>query len=144
MKTVIFAAMKGILLCLYNWLFGSKLYVIADPKDNSITLSRGLFSHMGGMSLDKAKVYVFYVPARGAYGFTLNPSLDKPTQLCDIQYNSKHQCIGFETLCPTVNRIFYDYSLPHDMKCKLSVRARRTADATLWYEIVKPKPKKSC
>lgn len=126
----------------YNWVFRRGLYVIADPADNSVTLSKRLFSHMDVMSLDKAKVYVFRIPYDSpAYGFTLNPDFSQPTQLCDIQYNSKHRCIGFETLCPTVNRIFYDYRLPHDRPCKLSVTIRQTA-GILYYQICRPHKKR--
>lgn len=127
---------------IYNWVFGHGLYILADATDNSVTLSKLLFHHMGVMKLDVAKVYVFSIPSRRTYGFTLNPSFDKPTQLCDIQYNSKHRCIGFETLCPTVNRIFYDYRLPHDGRCKLSVKVRQT-EGIVYYEICRPKDVKS-
>lgn len=123
---------------LYNILFQRSLYVIADAKDNSVTLSKRLFKKMNVMKLNAAKVYVFAIPQRHTYGFTINPPFSKPTQLCDIQYNSKHRCIGFETLCPTVNRIFYDYRLPHDGRCKLSVKVRKTADV-VYYEICSPK-----
>ena len=78
------------------------------------------------MNLDVAKVYVFQVSSAAPhcgveYAFTLNPDLDQPTCLADIQYNSKHRSIGFESLCPTVNRIFYDYGLSPHRKAKLSV-----------------------
>lgn len=126
-------------LRLYNFLFGRSLYVIADATDNSITLSKRLFHKMGVMELDVAKVYVFSIPLSKTYAFILNPPFDKPTQLCDIQYNSKHRCVGFETLCPTVNRIFYDYRLPHDRRCKLSVKLRKTVEGVVYYEICRPK-----
>lgn len=122
----------------YNTIFRRGLYIIADPADNSITLSKRLFRHIDVMSLDKAKVYVFSIPGdTPAYAFTINPDFSQPTQLCDIQYNSKHRCIGFETLCPTVNRIFYDYRLPHDCPCKLSVTIRQTA-GIVYYLIRQP------
>ena len=105
------------------------LYVIADPADNSISFSRRLFKRMDVMKLDVAKVMVFTVAdinLRSSYAFCVNPPLDEPTQLADIQYNSKHKTIGFESLVPTVNRIFYDYGLPHDRKVKLSVSVENT------------------
>ena len=105
------------------------MYVIADPADNSITFSRRLFKRMDVMKLDVAKVMVFTVAdknLRSSYAFCLNPPLDEPTQLADIQYNSKHKTIGFESLVPTVNRIFYDYGLPFDRKVKLSVSVENT------------------
>jgi hypothetical protein len=108
----------------WKWYRHRSLYVIADPADNSITLSRALFDLMDVMSQEQAKVFMFRVGDGSAgakpYAFSLNPDIKQPTQLCDIQYNSKHRCIGFETLCPTVSRILYDYALP-TCKMKLSV-----------------------
>lgn len=116
---------------IWRWYRRRALYVIADPRDNSVTLSRLLFEHMGVMKQETAKVFVFRLgnaavdntqQSGAIYAFSLNPPLgDQPTQLCDIQYNSKHRTIGFETLCPSVNRIFYDYGLPSDKPAKLSV-----------------------
>lgn len=125
-----------------DWLRSRHMYVIADATDNSITLSRALFHHMGGLSLEKAKVFAFYVPAvephHGHYGFILNPEFDKETQLADIQYNTKHRTIGFEMLNPTVNRMFYDYGLQPMTKVKLTVNCKQLHDIT-YYQIVPPK-----
>lgn len=124
------------------------MYIIADPADNSITLSRRLFNHMNVMKLDVAKVMVFKLADMGAnpcYAFCLNPPIDEPTQLADIQYNSKHKTIGFESLVPTVNRIFYDYGLPCDRKVKLSVSVENTSlvpdicsQHIVYYKIIRP------
>jgi hypothetical protein len=70
----------------------------------------------------------------------LNPSLDQPTHLADVQYNSKHRCIGFECLVPTVNRIFYDYGLPADSRAKLSVKTQ-TTHGMEYYVIRRPHEK---
>jgi len=117
------------LLGVWRWYRHRSLYVIADPADNSVTLSRALFEHMDVMNQEQAKVFMFHlcnvvtenkVQSGALYAFTLNPDIQQPTQLCDIQYNSKYRTIGFETLCPTVNRILYDYGLPN-CKTKLTV-----------------------
>ena len=133
--------MKKILKKIINWLRKRHMYVIADATDNSITFSRALFHHMGGLSLEQAKVFTFYVPAvepqQGHYGFILNPEFDQKTQLADIQYNTKHRTIGFEMLNPTVNRMFYDYGLRPMTKAKLSVKAKTAGDIT-YYEICPP------
>ena len=114
------------------------MYIIADPRDNSITLSRRLVRRMGVMKAEQAKVFVFKTNDKyQRYAFTLNPQLTEPTQLCDIQYNTKHRCIGFETLCPTVNKIFYDYRLPLAKAAKLSVRIRTIRHIT-YYVIIPP------
>lgn len=124
------------LMSVWRWYRHRYLYVIADPTDNSITLSKLLFEHMDVMSHDVAKVFVFRVS--DVYAFTLNPKLEQTTQLCDIQYNSKHHSIGFETLCPTVNIIFNDYRLPHDRKAKLSVEVFVSKLGMTYYTILRP------
>lgn len=116
------------------------MFVIADAKDNSVTLSQRLFKHMNVMEQDEAKVYVFYIPDMRSYGFILNPKLDQETQLCEIQYNTKHKCIGFETLIPTVNRIFYDYGMPADICCRLTVKPRKSGNLQ-YYQICPPNGK---
>ena len=128
----------NILNNIYNMLFHRSMYIIADPRDNSITLSRRLVRRMGVMKAEQAKVFVFKTNDKyQRYAFTLNPQLTEPTQLCDIQYNTKHRCIGFETLCPTVNKIFYDYRLPLAKAVKLSVRIRTIRHIT-YYVIIQP------
>lgn len=155
-----------------------RYYVIADPADNSITLSRHLFAHMrkeAGKSPHShgetparqttheiartanervvttpngeqkghyvPGVFVFRIPRYDTYGFMLDHGIDKPTQLCQIQYNAKHRCVGFETLCPSVGRIFYDYGLPALRPVKLSVSVRRTITGRTYYELDLPTPK---
>ena len=132
----------NILNNIYNMLFHRSMYIIADPRDNSITLSRRLVRRMGVMKAEQAKVFVFKTNDKyQRYAFTLNPQLTEPTQLCDIQYNTKHRCIGFETLCPTVNKIFYDYRLPLAKAAKLSVRIRTIRHIT--YYVINPPYEKS-
>ena len=116
------------LLRVSRWYRHRALYVIADATDNSITFSKALFDLMDVMKLDVAKVYVFKLfnvkslsRELPLYAFAINPPFEQETQLADIQYNAKHKCIGFESLCPTVNKIFYDYGLPHNTKAKLSI-----------------------
>lgn len=111
-------------------LFNRGMYVILDPEDNSVTLSRKLYKHIERNPREH-KVFVFKVGDE--YGFTLNIP-QEPTQISIIQYNSKYKSIGFETLCPTVNRIFYDYGLPLG-KCKLTVKVNKKLD---FYKICKP------
>ena len=109
------------------------MYVIADGRDNSVTLSKRLFEVMKKDELSRAdgdpeaeptdgvKIYVFYIPADDCYGFTVNPVMSQETQLCTLQYNEKYKCVGFESLVPTVNRILYDYGLLAFSSFKLSV-----------------------
>lgn len=129
------------------WLSRNDSYVIADPRDNSITFSKGLCKEMDLDNLTEAKVFAFEVRKVGekrSFGFTLNPKFDQKTQLADIMYNSKHKCVGFESLNPTVNRIFYDYGIIiHDMPHKLSVKKSHIKRNDLtYYEICRPQSNK--
>jgi hypothetical protein len=149
--------MKNFILQLYNAVFARALYVIADSGDSSITLSKRLCRHMGVFRLkDNANVFVFYIPQHaapslqptkthhghprnGSYGFTVNPDFEQVTQLAEIQYNSKWRTVGFETLNPTVARIFYDFRIPHGcQRVRLSVKVCRTAEGMTYYEILRP------
>lgn len=128
---------------LLSWGRSLRYFVIADPADNSITLSRRLFRHIknSAQGSDAPKVFVFRIPENGSFGFMLNPDIDKPTQLCDIQYNGKYRCIGFETLCPSVGLIFYEYGLPETGRVKLSVSVLKTPDGKIYYQFDKPHAK---
>lgn len=117
-------------------------YVIADATDNSITFSRRLFRKLRIMKLSQAKVYVFWVPALNCYAFVLNPEIEVETQLSDIMYNDKHKCVGFESLVPTVNRIFYDYGLPVNSRCKLTVSSTKTRNGMVFHQICRPYEKR--
>ena len=113
-------------------------YVIADPADNSVTLSKRLFAHMRKEAGDDASVFVFRIPHHGTFGFMLNHGIAEPTQLCQIQYNAKYRCVGFETLCPSVGRIFYEYGLPALRPVKLSVEVRKTPQGKTYYQLTQP------
>ncbi len=119
-----------------------RYYVIADPSDNSVTLSRHLFYHMKkcaeSSGVDGASVFVFRIPQGGTFGFMLSPEISEPTQLCKIQYNGKYRCIGFETLCPSVGRIFFEYGLPALRPVKLSVSVRQTPQGKTYYQFDLP------
>lgn len=120
----------------------ARYYVIADPADNSITLSKRLFRHIkdNADAGDAAQVFVFRIPDADAYGFMVNPQIEQPTQLCSIQYNGKYRCIGFETLCPSVGVMFYNYGLPADRRVKLSVSIHRI-NHSIYYQFDKPQCK---
>ena len=119
-----------------------KLFVVLDPADNSITLSKHLFRHIKNNVIhkDKANVFVFKIKDANTYGFVANHDFqDEETQLCCIQYNEKHKTVGFESLCPSVGRILYDYNLPSDKKVKLSVSfVKANNDCTDYYIINRP------
>lgn len=112
-------------------------YVIADPADNSITFSRGLYKRLRILETGRGKVMVFRLKDDGRYCFTLDiPEEAKDTQLAEVMYNSRYRCVGFESLVPTVNRIFYDYSLPAGAQCKLTTQ--EVVTDTMTYHIICP------
>lgn len=130
---------------LITWWRDRRNFVIMDTRDNSVTFSRRLFRQIKNVYGDKdiqPKVFVFYTPAAKCYGFAVNPPLDQPTQLADIQYNSKHKCIGFESLNPTVAKILYDYGVARFMKpCKLTVTTQGTPQGRVYFQIERPHEK---
>lgn len=139
---------KKWILLHWRWYQRLRLYVIADSTDNSVTFSKDLFFLLDVMNQDVAKVYVTQiVNYEGCnkdvvYAFCINPPINQDTQLADIQYNSKHRCIGFECLCPSVARICYDYGLPAMQRVKLSVApcmiSRMNEKESLKYYVIMP------
>lgn len=119
-----------------------KTYVIIDGADNSVTLSEKLYKRIEKVCTDEAKVFVFRLSHEPVYAFCVNPILEQPTQLADIQYNSKYRCIGFESLNPTVNRILYDYSLPAGSRVKLSVEPEKVQDMEIYKIMPNDRPGK--
>lgn len=113
-----------------------RMFVILDGADNSVTLSKALFQHMDVEGMEQAKVFAFRIAGTGDFGFAVNPPIDQPTQMADIQYNSKYRCIGFESLNPTVQRMLYDYGLPPMSRVKLSVE-HCTANDMSYYRILR-------
>ena len=137
--------LQRFLLLHWAWYAHLKLYVIADATDNSVTFSRHLFKLIEEfMGEEKAKVYVTQLVnyegrSKGiVYAFCVNPPIDQDTQLADIQYNSKYHCVGFESLCPTVARICYDYEIPAMQRVKLSVAPCQLANGMNYYAILPP------
>ena len=118
-------------------------FVIADPADNSITLSKRLFLHIknNARKSDAARIFVFRISGDDTFGFIINPVIEQATQMCDIQYNDKYKCIGFETLCPSVGRILYEYGLSDNCRVKLSVSVQKTPQGKTYYKFDKPNAK---
>lgn len=121
-----------------QWLDSRTLYVLVDPRDNSVTMSKGLYRRIRAQISDRAEVFVFRIPTSGHYAFMVNPPIDQPTVMSTIQYNTRHRCVGFESLCPTVNRIAYDYGLPPESISKLSVKQQTSPSGHSYFLIPKP------
>lgn len=123
-----------------KWWQSIRYYVIADPADNSVTLSKALFVHIKNNAKEGevARVFAFRVADMDTFGFAVNPDIDKPTQMCDIQYNGRYKCIGFETLCPSVCRILYEYGLQDNHRVKMSVSVHKTTQGRIYYQFDRP------
>ncbi len=119
-------------------LTGRDFYVTADPGDSSVTLSRDLVRSLRLGSLSEARVMVVRLGAGGDYAFVLNPGVGRGAALADLQYNSKHNCIGFECGVPTVSRILYDYGLGAGEAVRLRVRRGVAGDGVVFYRICRP------
>lgn len=115
-----------------------RMYVVCDPRDNSVTFSRKLWKHIERNGLVEAKVFTFAIPQERVFAFMLNPGIKTEAHMADIQYNGKYKTIGYESLNPTVNYIFYNYGLPHDKPCKLSVAKSKLNEKWL-YRILPPR-----
>lgn len=122
-----------------NWFkLRRRYYVIADASDNSITISKELYEAMGVENAEDIRIFVFRV--KDCFGFAINCEETKSgnVQYSNLQYNSKHKSIGFETLNPTVNMMFYDFKLPATMTlCKLTVTKEKTKGRN-YFKIHKP------
>lgn len=121
-----------------NWFKTRRLYVIADASDSSITISRKLYKAMDVENADDIRIFVFKL--NEGFGFSVNweETNSEDVQFSALQFNSKYKTIGFETLNPTVARMFYDFNLPAGItKCKLTV-SKEVIKGRTYFKIHKP------
>lgn len=139
--------MKKLIQSLRLWWNRHRYFVILDASDNSVTLSSALFRHMkqhlpplpeGAETAQpaEAQVFVFFIPEERTYGFTTYLP-EEPTQLCTIQYNTKYRCVGFESLCPSVVKMYYDYMLTLSRRYKVYVDIAQSADDKIYYKLIR-------
>jgi len=103
-----------------------------------MTINQELYNAMNVENTEDIRIFVFRV--EDSFGFIINSEETKNDNVhySTLQYNSKHKSIGFETLNPTVNRMFYDFKLPGTItKCKLSVTKEKVKGRT-YFKIHKP------
>lgn len=129
---------------LLQFLLPRRYYIIADTADDSITLSRALYrhilSHFHTPHTDQLRAFVFSIPHRHTFGFVINHQHDRPTIEAPILYNAKFKTIGFQSTCPSVNRIFYDYRIQDHLKVKLTIKILHLPNGIPYYEIQPPRP----
>ena len=132
--------MMSIIDNILNKVWPARFHIVADPTDNSITFSERLFRYIQqhATSATAAQAYVFRIPKRNTYAFVISPETEQELwPLCNIQVSDEYHTVGFESICPTVNRICYEYGLPHK-PCRLSVHIKRIKKRKV-YIIQRPK-----
>lgn len=128
---------------LLKWWRSTKNYVVADPRDNCLSLSKHLYEGMRLLDYDDIRVLTFRT-ADGGYGFCINPEQYKDVRTEDsvfvpMMFDTKGKTVGFESRCPTLNRVFYDWGLPIDRPCKLSVTKTTLVGGQVVYMIERPR-----
>lgn len=129
---------KKIINKLKSLLQQKEYFVIIDETDNSITISEHLFKHIKQNLKDEEVANAFVFKTGHNFAFMINPAIEQPTQLCPIQYNGQYKAIGFQSLCPSVTRIAYEYKIPYLRKTKLTITIQKTIDNKIYYQIERP------
>lgn len=122
------------------WFYGYD--AILNGKANSITLSRRLYRDMTSIERPTNQLIVFSANDSHLYSFAFRadfPQLQAAqTAFTELQFNTKHNKIGFRTDQPSVTAILHDYGLPTDACVRLSVFPRHTTTGEVFYEIQRP------
>jgi hypothetical protein len=122
-----------------QWLESKRYFAILDASDNSVTLSKNLFLHIKNNADKNTAPSVFVFRIGRTFGFMQNPDIKTETQMCEIQYNDKYKCLGFETLCPSVNLMFYEMGLPADRKQKFYIEICKSPQDKTYYKLKRKK-----
>lgn len=141
----------SILTIIRRFLANHRLSVVIDPNDNSVTFDPPLVRALRILEQTQAFIHTFTVKRHGRtyFAFALNPPCINPEEcFCsEVQIDDQTGDIGYESLCPTVSRICFDYCLPAQAKSRLSVKRLRSKGkgAFDYYIILPPKsaPKSS-
>lgn len=97
-------------------------YILVDGRDGTITLGKKVFEAMGGNDMRSS---VMMIKIGDKYAFTNELIFDMIDEGCpsfEVQYNTKYKTVGFNPSTPTLATILYDYGMPHDAVCRLSVQ----------------------
>lgn len=114
-----------------------KLYIIADTRDNTITLSSALCNELS-VTLGDPRVFLFTIKGTGEYAFKRVPLQFANTTVCGIvSYNPQLKTYGFVSHCPTVNLMFHTMNIQKTKK-KLKVEKHELPDHSTIYKIITP------
>ena len=118
--------MKKWFRLLRNCFRGGK-FVIIDPRDSSMTLSKKLWKDVEAVTssrgLNTNRVYVFLVVEH--YGFCVDPSQFKDVEdaaFMPLQVDTVTHHIGCSLVCPTGVRICLDYGGEIDLPLIVKVK----------------------
>lgn len=99
--------------------FRYTMCVILDPTDNSVIFSRKLYEDILKSSKENKNVIQFKEKGSSLYSFSLYwEKEEESVQLTEIQVAADGH-VGFAAVCPTVQRIYYDYILPNSMNSEV-------------------------
>lgn len=122
----------------------TRSYVIIDPRDSTLMMSRGLWREVESVcdsgELNYNRMYVFRisgVPGRTVYGFCVDPAQwkDLPDEaFSPLQASSRTRLVGCVLTEPTGVRICHDLGYPVSRPTRLKVMARTdlSEGETVW------------
>jgi len=111
-----------------------KLYIIADTKDNSITLSPGLCDEL---HIDKGiiRIFLFKIKDEKSFAFKrVSQKFAEQTECGIVSFNPILKTYGFIALCPTVNLLFYEMGIESETK-KFKIAKTTLSDNSIIYKI---------
>ena len=73
-----------------NWWQSLRFYVIADPEDNSITLSKALFNHIKDNAQEGEEARVFVFKVEQSYGFMTRSEERRVGKECRSRWSPYH------------------------------------------------------
>ena len=123
-----------------KWLrIGGSWYVTMDTEKNFTTFSRSLCKHLISRYGTVKNIVTFSFNHGKNYGFTLESNLEDKTQLGLIHYNPKLRSFGYESIIPTVSKIFNDYNISGKVTtCRFKVNIRKAHNGMVIYELERP------
>lgn len=117
-------------------------FVVLDGRDNSVTLSKGIYDHIMQKERTDNSIFVFRLSDRGTYGFCMREDLEElrkaNTAFAQLQFNQKYKKVGFRSDYPSITAILDEYNLPLDRMVRLTCIPRKSAKGEPYYEIMRP------
>lgn len=111
------------------------LHITADCTDNSITLSPDLCKSLRTGQGKSVHIFVFQIKETGEFAFSrVSQTFAKQTQCGVVSYSQTLKSLGFISLVPTVNYMFYNMGIDADTH-KFRVEKQTLSDNSTIYVI---------